>query len=83
MCGSRPLASAFYFYCSDAVFCAVSYVLIPVNAKISILCRYSTTVFFSILSELEMAIDAPEVPATVNKKHLDILKDIPEGWILR
>jgi hypothetical protein len=40
-------------------------------------------VFSSILSELEMAIDAPEVPATVNKKHLDILKDIPEGWILR
>ncbi len=30
-----------------------------------------------------MTSDAAEVPASINKKHLDILQGIPDGWILR
>ena len=26
---------------------------------------------------------APEVPASLNKKHVEILKDVQDGWMLR
>jgi hypothetical protein len=31
----------------------------------------------------KMTSDAAEVPASINKKHLDILQGTPDGWILR
>jgi hypothetical protein len=53
-------------------------------------CNVVTAVFLRInfithllFTASKMTSDAAEVPASINKKHLDILQGIPDGWILR